>query len=230
MILIFDNFQNFQGAKAYQDRLIFCFTDFSVDKYRYKELLSKTNHIFLDPSQCCKWNFLEENCTCPEGNPSKMFQTYHLHKASSSFINTLRDLDFPETYSNCTNEVELKEFFNNSYRQPLDVQFFSKNQKVESFGDLPKQRRLFNIGIWESPPWAYVERDPETDRVIRKYGKPSWGGFCVDIINKLSELMDFDYELIQVKDVAIVPNRREGNTAELYERVCDNTSLTYIQK
>lgn len=220
MIYLYVNFQVVLSARKLGELFLLCFTDFSVNKFKFKKLLLKVNHIFLEPSQCCKWNFLKENCTCPEGNPSNMFQTHQLYEASSSYIKTLRDLDFPKSNSNCSNDVQLKELFNISHRLPIDAQIFSKNKTVESFGNIPKRRRLFKIGIWESPPWAYQERDAETDRVIMNFNRPVWGGFCVDVINKLSELMNFDYELASPRDVSIVSNRRGGSTADLYTRVC----------
>lgn len=38
-------------------------------------------------------------------------------------------------------------------------------------------------------PWSYQETDSIT-------GDLRWAGYCIDFIQKLSELMNFDYELV----------------------------------
>lgn len=41
-------------------------------------------------------------------------------------------------------------------------------------------------------PWSYQETDPNT-------GERYWTGYCIDFVKKLSELMNFDYELVAPK-------------------------------
>nr|WBU77229.1 ionotropic receptor [Odontothrips loti] len=45
-------------------------------------------------------------------------------------------------------------------------------------------RRFLRVGIVESVPWAYQEADG------------TWTGYCVDFVNRLSEMMSFDLELV----------------------------------
>lgn len=156
-----------------------------------------------------------------------MYQTKYLYEASSQFIDNLRDLKFPE--SNIYSPFKL----------PIDIEVFVKNQTKATITDGEynaignqklEKRRFFKIGIWESAPWAYIERDPETNEIIRSNYKAVWSGFCIDIIKKLSELMNFDYELVHPKSNSYDSNRRSGNTADLYARVniSYNRPITYF--
>lgn len=66
---------------------------------------------------------------------------------------------------------------------------------------LRMMRRFFRIGVTEFIPWAYQKRDPETNKFIyNKNGESIWEGYCIDFIQKLSEQMSFDYELIKPKN------------------------------
>lgn len=58
-------------------------------------------------------------------------------------------------------------------------------------------RRFFRIGVTEAIPWTYVRRDLITaETVLDHEGKPVWEGYCIDFIEKLAEVLDFDYELV----------------------------------
>lgn len=163
-----------------------------------------------------------------------MYQTKYLYEGSSQFIDHLRELEFPETNTNCFNEIKLNELFKSSYKLPIDIEVFVKNQtkatiingEYTAIGNQKlKTRRFFKIGTWESAPWAYIERDPETDKIIRNNWKPVWSGFCIDIIKKLSEQMNFDYEIVHPTSNSYDSNRRSGNTADLFARV----NISYIR-
>lgn len=66
--------------------------------------------------------------------------------------------------------------------------------KVES---IKRTRRFFRIGVTESIPWTYVRRDPVTvETVLDREGKPMWEGYCIDFVEKLAEVLDFDFELV----------------------------------
>ncbi|KAJ1521276.1 hypothetical protein ONE63_002957 [Megalurothrips usitatus] len=51
-------------------------------------------------------------------------------------------------------------------------------------GEMSPLRRYLRVGIVESVPWAYQEADG------------AWTGYCVDFVNRLAEMMDFDHELV----------------------------------
>lgn len=46
---------------------------------------------------------------------------------------------------------------------------------------------------FQALPWSYQETNPNTGEVY-------WTGYCIDFVQKLSELMDFDYELVTPKN------------------------------
>ncbi|KAJ8936674.1 hypothetical protein NQ318_023141 [Aromia moschata] len=53
-------------------------------------------------------------------------------------------------------------------------------------------RPFYRIGITHAMPWSYKEHDPTTDQW-------KWTGYCVDLTEKIAEMMDFDYEFVEPK-------------------------------
>lgn len=61
-------------------------------------------------------------------------------------------------------------------------------------------KRFFRVGITEAIPWTYMKTDPDTgETMIDENGHPIWEGYCIDLIQKLAEDLDFDYELVVPK-------------------------------
>ncbi|XP_055586365.1 uncharacterized protein LOC129739019 [Uranotaenia lowii] len=61
-------------------------------------------------------------------------------------------------------------------------------------------KRYFRVGTTESIPWSYRKRDPETDEIMYDdSGEPIWEGYCIDFLQQLSEVMNFDYDLVYPK-------------------------------
>ncbi|CAH0547819.1 unnamed protein product [Brassicogethes aeneus] len=54
-------------------------------------------------------------------------------------------------------------------------------------------KRYYRVGITHAIPWSYKEKDPKT-------GQMYWTGYCADFTQKLSELMDFDYDFVEPKN------------------------------
>lgn len=78
---------------------------------------------------------------------------------------------------------------------------------------LKPTKRFLRIGVTESVPWTYAKRDPVTDEtVLDKDGNPMWEGYCIDFVQKLSEVMEFDYELVTPKRGTFGERRRTGST------------------
>ncbi|XP_008206325.2 glutamate receptor ionotropic, kainate 1 [Nasonia vitripennis] len=62
-------------------------------------------------------------------------------------------------------------------------------------------RRYFRIGTTEAIPWTIKKRDPQTNEPLRKPdGSLVWEGYCVELIQKLADMMDFDYDLVLPED------------------------------
>lgn len=50
-------------------------------------------------------------------------------------------------------------------------------------------------------PWTVPKVDPVTGQVMKdENGKEMWDGYCVDFVKKLSEEMQFDYDLVVPED------------------------------
>ncbi|XP_077301068.1 ionotropic receptor 8a [Arctopsyche grandis] len=67
-----------------------------------------------------------------------------------------------------------------------------------SFGvRLKPIRKFFRIGTTPAIPWSYPKLDPNTGLPMKTAkGQPIYEGFCIDFIKRMSEVMDFDYEII----------------------------------
>nr|XP_037875977.1 ionotropic receptor 25a isoform X3 [Bombyx mori] len=58
-------------------------------------------------------------------------------------------------------------------------------------------KHFFRVGTSPAVPWTLPKLDPETgDPLYNEDGQPIYEGYCVDLIQKLSEAMNFDYEIV----------------------------------
>ncbi|XP_061726097.1 ionotropic receptor 25a [Cydia pomonella] len=61
-------------------------------------------------------------------------------------------------------------------------------------------RQFFRIGTAPAVPWTMPKLDSNTgEPMFNEDGEPMYEGYCIDLIQKLSESMDFDYEIITPK-------------------------------
>lgn len=66
--------------------------------------------------------------------------------------------------------------------------------------EIKSSKRFFRVGITEAIPWTYMKTDPKTgETMIDENGNPIWEGYCIDMIERLAEDLDFDYELVVPK-------------------------------
>ncbi|XP_023248362.1 uncharacterized protein LOC106639596 [Copidosoma floridanum] len=101
-----------------------------------------------------------------------------------------------------------------AYKAEADLKVLS-NGKLETNGTwdrehgieaLPNRtiqaaRRYFRIGTTESIPWTIKKLDPETGEPLRKSdGSYQLDGYCIDLIDKLASMMDFDYDIVVPED------------------------------
>ncbi|THK33259.1 ionotropic receptor 25a [Diachasma alloeum] len=77
-----------------------------------------------------------------------------------------------------------------------------KNGIVAAPGkDIQPAKRYFRVGTAEALPWTTKKKDPVTGEIMKdKDGKIIWEGYCIDFIQKLSEKMNFDYDLVIPED------------------------------
>lgn len=65
---------------------------------------------------------------------------------------------------------------------------------------IKRTRKYYRIGITEAIPWTYMKRDPITgETILDTDGNPIWEGYCIDFAEKVSQLLDFDYDLVVPK-------------------------------
>ncbi|XP_022208624.2 uncharacterized protein LOC111065005 [Drosophila obscura] len=58
-------------------------------------------------------------------------------------------------------------------------------------------RRFFRIGTAESMPWSYLRRSERTgELLLDRKGAPIWEGYCIDFIQRLSQKLNFEYEIV----------------------------------
>lgn len=63
---------------------------------------------------------------------------------------------------------------------------------------IKQTRKFLRIGITESIPYTYYKRDPKTNKILLDDNNfPIYEGFCIDFIHKLSQKMDFSFELVE---------------------------------
>nr|AZB49403.1 ionotropic receptor 8a [Heortia vitessoides] len=61
-------------------------------------------------------------------------------------------------------------------------------------------KMFFRIGTSPAVPWTLAMLDPETGKpMVNEDNQPMYEGYCIDLIAKLAETMDFDYEVVTPK-------------------------------
>ncbi|XP_046146027.1 ionotropic receptor 25a isoform X1 [Osmia bicornis bicornis] len=97
-------------------------------------------------------------------------------------------------------EIEF-ETLNNGVMEPLAT--WSRHTKIkEAEGrKIEPARRFFRIGTNPLVPWTVAKVDPATGQVLKdENGNEIWEGYCIDFVKKLSEEMQFDYDLVVPQD------------------------------
>lgn len=68
---------------------------------------------------------------------------------------------------------------------------------VASGQGVPSTRRYFRIGVVDNAiPWSYTIRDKNGKVLLDEKQQPIWNGYCIEFAQRLSERMNFDYELV----------------------------------
>ncbi|XP_026327866.1 uncharacterized protein LOC113236096, partial [Hyposmocoma kahamanoa] len=66
--------------------------------------------------------------------------------------------------------------------------------------ELEPLKFFFRIGTTPAVPWTMPRLDPETgEPQYNKDGQPIYDGYCIELIGKLAETMEFDYEIVTPK-------------------------------
>ncbi|XP_011500900.1 PREDICTED: glutamate receptor ionotropic, kainate 1 [Ceratosolen solmsi marchali] len=101
-----------------------------------------------------------------------------------------------------------------SYKATVDVFELRKGQLTQNatwnrqngIQALPNRtiqaaRRYFRIGTTEAIPWTIKKKDPITKEYLKNAdGDFVWEGYCIELIEKLANMMEFDYDLVIPED------------------------------
>ncbi|XP_032670681.1 ionotropic receptor 25a [Odontomachus brunneus] len=97
-------------------------------------------------------------------------------------------------------EIELQTI-NSGYVESLATWTRRTKIKEADGKKIEPARRFFRIGTAPAVPWSVIKKDPATGQEMHnEEGKEIWEGYCIDFIQKLSEVMQFDYDLVIPED------------------------------
>ncbi|XP_053972088.1 ionotropic receptor 25a [Hylaeus volcanicus] len=97
-------------------------------------------------------------------------------------------------------EIEM-EILQNGVLEPLATWTRRTKIKEADGKKIEPAKRFFRIGTAPSVPWTMPKVDPATGHVMKdENGKEMWDGYCIDFIKKLSEEMQFDYDIVVPED------------------------------
>lgn len=110
-------------------------------------------------------------------------------------------LSHPVLYSDIHNQIKFK-VDASIYKSQEDseteiIAKFSSGQITPEI-ELKPTRRYFRIGTAFALPWSTYKLNPTTGEPLQTTtGQPIWEGYCIDFIHRLTEVMDFDYDIIE---------------------------------
>ncbi|XP_033150369.1 LOW QUALITY PROTEIN: ionotropic receptor 25a [Drosophila busckii] len=88
-------------------------------------------------------------------------------------------------------------YYSNEHEAKTDLAMWGARELRLLNETISPARRFFRIGTAESVPWSYFRRKPNTgELVLNRQGKPVWEGYCIDFMKRLSEKLNFDYEIV----------------------------------
>lgn len=143
------------------------------------------------------------------------------------------------TASLLINDNDVKIYLNMSVKtedsenpgQVIEIGTVGDHQFVASTPQVIKStKRFFRVGITEAIPWTYMKTDPDTgETMIDEHGNPIWEGYCIDMIERLAEDLDFDYELVVPKrgtfGKRLAFNKWDGLVGDLMTGVSFNNTM-----
>ncbi|KAG6459950.1 hypothetical protein O3G_MSEX011706 [Manduca sexta] len=78
--------------------------------------------------------------------------------------------------------------------------FAGENYKLLPGVTLEPLKMFFRIGTALAVPWTLPKLHPDTgEQLVNEEGQPLYEGYCIDLIEKLSEAMNFEYEIVTPK-------------------------------
>ncbi|XP_013108762.2 ionotropic receptor 25a [Stomoxys calcitrans] len=87
--------------------------------------------------------------------------------------------------------------YSNEHEAITDLAVWQNGELKRINQTLSPAKRFYRIGTAEAIPWSYYRKNPQTgDLLLDSKGQPIWEGFCIDMIQTLSEKLNFDYEIV----------------------------------
>ncbi|XP_017063976.1 glutamate receptor ionotropic, kainate 3 [Drosophila eugracilis] len=89
-------------------------------------------------------------------------------------------------------------YYSSEHEAKTDLAAWSSVAEMRLLNEtISPARRFFRIGTAESIPWSYLRRDQRTGELMRdRSGTPIWEGYCIDFIIRLSQKLNFEYEIV----------------------------------
>ncbi|XP_016937160.2 glutamate receptor ionotropic, kainate 3 isoform X1 [Drosophila suzukii] len=104
-------------------------------------------------------------------------------------------------------------YYSSEHEAKTDLAAWSSVAEMRLLNEtISPAKRFFRIGTAESIPWSYLRRNERTGELLRdRSGSPIWEGYCIDFIIRLSQKLNFEYEIVapQVGHMGEVNERGE---------------------
>ncbi|XP_037085885.1 LOW QUALITY PROTEIN: ionotropic receptor 25a-like [Pollicipes pollicipes] len=111
-------------------------------------------------------------------------------------------------------------------RERLGSWSFSASFVVDPNHVFTKIKRHFKIGVIVANPWTFMVRNSRGDPVRDPSGRPVYGGYCIELLDKLADKMEFNYDLVFPADGAfgaknVQTSKWSGLVGDLVEKDTD---------
>nr|APZ81411.1 ionotropic receptor 8a [Adelphocoris lineolatus] len=149
------------------------------------EEVAKTSGIDLSPvpAQC-------------EGSSTAAKDLTVFQEKLSEIVEKKPWLDWRQQESTMALHLDMDWTAESSKGEKLFIGSWNSKKGLTIAGNVTKIPRFFRVATGYMVPFAYPVIDPSTGAPkLDDKGNEVWEGYCIDLINRLAEDMDFDYEL-----------------------------------
>ncbi|KPJ16363.1 Glutamate receptor, ionotropic kainate 3 [Papilio machaon] len=175
-------------------------TDYTGQNFDVSQLVHPAVILHLDAAECCKLQALD-TCICPEDFPRKQ---YILNNLLQFVVDIFRKIpDTSPAIIRC------------------DESGKSQNKSIDGFQELLATETYGNdtLFFWNADsevekkaiPWTMKKLDSTGEVMLDKEGRQLYEGYCIDLIEKLAQTMDFDYEIVIPKSGGFGQRLRNGS-------------------
>ncbi|XP_078050194.1 ionotropic receptor 8a isoform X2 [Augochlora pura] len=181
-----------------------CPSDVEIFNFYFKRLLALIVSLMSDLYKSGV-NVAARRVQCSPTNGTQTFSNVTSEAFNKNLLAKLGGNDTFEYWSDkrlitYKSEIDVEVLKNSDLEQ---LATWTRRSKIKELDGkkIEPARRFFRIGIAPSVPWTIPKLDPATGQAMRdENGKEIWEGYCIDFIKKLSEEMQFDYDLVIPED------------------------------